>query len=125
MPIIKTSGAEFKRYYNDEAAWPEGAFHEDALIHVNGVSMGDDGIYVDAIDDNAEVVFESGIVMGLANDADMEMADHFAQWKRAQIFTSVIVDIEPEKLAQLEAAVLAMGGTLRGVQTDKSSMPRP
>lgn len=38
MTTITTTGADFKRYYNDETAWPEGAFHEDVLIHVDKVS---------------------------------------------------------------------------------------
>lgn len=125
MTTITTTGADFKRYYNDETVWPEGAFHEDALIHVDKVAMGDNGIYIDAIDDTAEVVIECGIVMGLENDIDMEMIDHFEKWRRAQVFTSVIVDIAPENRAQLEAAVLALGGVVRGVQADKPSMPRP
>ena len=125
MNTITTTGAEFKRYYNDETAWPEGAFHEDALIHVDKVAMGDDGIYIDEIADTAEVVIECGLVMGLENDTDMDMIDHFEQWRRAQVFTSVIVDIAPENLAKLETAVLALGGVVRGVQADKPAGPKP
>ncbi len=125
MTTITTTGAEFKRYYNDEAAWPEDAFHEDVLIHIDKVATGDNGIYIDEIADTAEVVIECGIVMGLENDADMDMLDHFEKWRRAQVFTSVIVDIDPEKRAQLEAAVLALGGVVRGVQADKPAGPKP
>lgn len=32
---VKTTGAEFKRFYNDTAFWPEGAWHEDEEIEVN------------------------------------------------------------------------------------------
>ena len=125
MNTITTTGAEFKRYYNDETAWPEGAFHEDLLIHVDKVAMGDDGIYIENIADTAEVVIECGIVMALENDKDMDMIDHFEKWRRAQVFTSVIVDIDHEKLAQLEAAVLALGGVVRGAQAEKPAGLRP
>lgn len=125
MTSITTTGADFKRYYNDETAWPEGAFHEDVLIYVNQVAMGDDGIYIENIADTAEVVIECGIVMALENDRDMDMLDHFEKWRRAQVFTSVIVDIDPEKRTQLEAAVLALGGVVRGVQADKPAGPKP
>ena len=125
MTTITTTGADFKRYYNDEAAWPDGAFHDDVLIHVDQVAMGDDGIYIENIADTAEVVIECGIVMGLENDADMDMIDHFEKWRCAHLFTSVIVDIDPEKRAQLEAAVRALGGVVRGVQADKPAGPEP
>ena len=48
----RTNGAEFKAYYNDKNAWPEGWYHEYATITVNGVAYGrlDD---LEGVDDDA------------------------------------------------------------------------
>ena len=35
----RTNGAEFKAYYNDKKAWPEGWWHEDANITIDAYTM--------------------------------------------------------------------------------------
>ena len=39
MPV-KTTGAEFKRYYEDPVAWPSGQWHDCDIIGNDGESIG-------------------------------------------------------------------------------------
>ena len=39
---IKTTGAEWALFYNDDSVWREGYWHDDVGISVNGTSCGDD-----------------------------------------------------------------------------------
>ena len=39
---IKMSGAEFNAFYSDPAMWPEGVYHDDQIITINGVIVDGD-----------------------------------------------------------------------------------
>ena len=56
----KTTGAEWKRYYQDAKAWPDGWFHEDEEVTVNGVY--DEDADLTAVPDDAAIVVKGGII---------------------------------------------------------------
>ena len=107
--MIKTNGAEFKRFYNDETAWPDGAWHEDELLLVNGDEC-EAGI--DTIPDNAIVNLSGGAVFGLPSGAEPSMELHFKNWRRRQTATTILVECDLTKVDDVKAAVKAAGGKL-------------
>ena len=60
---VKTTGAEFTRFYIDDAYWPDGAWHENEEIEVDGSPLlEDDGI--EDVPDDAVVKITGGAVIG-------------------------------------------------------------
>ncbi|WP_413460667.1 hypothetical protein [Herbaspirillum huttiense] len=79
----KTSGAEFKQFYNDKAFWPEDAWHEDSVILVDGKPHED--LSDSQIADSAKVVIDSGHVFFSREDsAGVSMVTFFNRWRKVQ-----------------------------------------
>jgi len=57
---VKMSGAEFKKFYEDDEFWPDGAWHEDAQISVDGEDK-PDGVESNEVSDTSVVVIEGGL----------------------------------------------------------------
>ena len=108
--MIKTSGAEYKRFYDDEAAWPDGAWHEEELLLVNGDEWTDE---VAEIPDNAIVNLSGGAVFGLPNGAEPSMELHFKHWRKRQTTTTILVECDLAKLDAIKLAVKAAGGRVK------------
>ena len=106
--MIKTSGAMFKRFYNDDSAWPEDSWHEDEELLVNGESIGDGSF--DDIPDDAEVILSGGVVFGLPNGTETSMELHLKRWLKRQTTTVVLVECDHSAVDQVKAAVKAAGG---------------
>lgn len=109
---IKTTGAEFKRFYNDDVYWPpaDGIWHEDEILTVNGVVQ-EDGVDTDAIPDEAEVKIEGGIVFGRDWDGNEPSFEaYFKRWRKKQNTASFLVECDLSILEAVKAAVKAAGG---------------
>lgn len=105
--MIKTLGAELKRFYHDDKAWPQDAWHEDETLIVNGDEC-EAGI--DDIPDNATVNLIGGVVYGLPNGSTVSMETHFRNWRKRQTTTTILVECDLAKLDEVKAAVKAAGG---------------
>jgi hypothetical protein len=105
----KTTGAEFWRFYNDRNFWPEGSWHDDTLILVNGEEVGD---YTrETIPDDAKVVIEGGIVyLDERGKDDVAFESYFRRWRRVQSTASLTVEVPKDKLEAVKAAIRAAGG---------------
>lgn len=105
----KTTGAEFKRFYNDESYWPQSdeVYHEDELLFVNGVAWEDD---VNNIPDEAEVKVADGIVYGLGERSDISFETFFRRWLKMQKARSFLVECDVAVLDAVQAAIKAAGG---------------
>lgn len=106
--MIKTSGAMFKRFYNDDSAWPKDSWHEDEELLVNGEPIGDGSF--DDIPDDAEVILSGGVVFGLPNGTETSMELHLKRWLKRQTTTVVLVECDHSAVDQVKAAVKAAGG---------------
>ena len=76
----KTNGAEFKAYYNDKNAWPEGWCHDDVIITIDGVE--DDGSTdLSAVCDDAAVNIKGGgVYRNDDSQLQISMETHFKRW---------------------------------------------
>lgn len=103
----KTTGIEFKRFYNDPAFWPDGAYHDDDVVIVDGVEHED--LDLDKIPDNAKVVIECGVVFFPGGEM-VAFDTYFRRWKKAQTTRTIVVEVDASKLDAVVAAVKAAGG---------------
>ena len=109
---VKTTGAEFKRFYSDPSVWVDGAWHDDELVEVAGKNW-DFSSDIGTIPDGAVVVIVSGIFYKDANDEEgCALAGVFRQWQKRQSTTVLIVDAPNDKLDAITSAIRAAGGSV-------------
>ena len=108
---IKTTGAEFKRFYFDDAYWPDGTWHEDEDLDVDGAPIHED-LAIEDIPDTASVKVTGGVVMGLPDDSAPSVETHFKKWRKAQNTTLFVVECAKDKEESVHAAIRAAGGRI-------------
>ena len=106
----KTTGAEFKRFYKDPAFWPDGVWHEDETVTVNGEEVGPNG-ELGKIADDAVVTVDGGIVLGPKwKENEPSFEGYFKSWRKQQTTKSFVVECDESKLEAVKAAIKAAGG---------------
>ena len=110
---VKTTGAEIKRFYFDEAFWPEGVWHEDEDIEVNGSPLSEDGS-IEEVPDDAVVKITGGAVIGLpgCGNGGPSFEGYFKKWRRAQSTVLFVVECAKDKKGAVRAAIRAAGGRI-------------
>jgi len=94
--MIKTNGATWNQYYNDNAAWPTGAYHDDVIIFVDGV----DGVDMDLekLDPKSKIELHAGTFFrDVDDDVGVSLESHFKKWKKRQTIMCILVEIPIEK----------------------------
>lgn len=105
----KTTGAEFKKFYSDPVFWPDGVWHDDEVVLVDGVAQ--DDLDPDMIPDASKVVIECGVVFLHDDDGEGVALDtYFRRWLKVQTTRSLVVEVSAEKLDAVVAAIKAAGG---------------
>lgn len=107
---VKTTGAEFKRFYEDKSIWKDGAYHEDETITIDGVQWDyqDD---LSTVADEAVMTISGGTVF-LKEGADdgPSFEGLFRKWRNAQTMRIVSVELPIDKLGPFAEALKAFGG---------------
>ena len=97
---MKTTGALWKEFYNDEAFW-EGYYHDDTLILFDDVEVEE---YEDPSPD-AVVKIESGYVYKSDSDSftshDLSLETFFKRWKKKQTTRTIAVTIDKDDFAKV------------------------
>ena len=108
---VKTTGAEFKRFYEDPVFWPEDTWHEDTVITVDDNECED--IEVEAINDSSIVVIEGGVLMGPQWEHEgPSLETYFKRWRKQQTTSTFLVQCDNAKLDAIKAAIKAAGGRI-------------
>jgi hypothetical protein len=106
IKMIKTTGLEFKEFYFDEAYWPEGWFHDDGEITIDGK---EDTPIDENIPDSSSVVINGGTIFKGDYDAgDIDFETHFKRWRKAQTSEYVTVIIPKGKSDELKAFIKSL-----------------
>lgn len=106
MPV-KTTGAEFKRFYDDPEFWPDGVYHEDDLTTADGEEVDD----YTAIADTAVVVIRDGSVSNPMLGGEVPSFEaYFKRWRKKQTSDTLIVECDKTKVDAVRAAIKAAGG---------------
>lgn len=108
---VKTTGAEFRRFYDDAAFWPEGAWHEDEEIEVDGAPISDD-LAIEDIPESAVLKLKGGVVLGLPDDDGdgVSLESHFKKWRKAQNTVSFVVECDKKDADVLKTTIGTFGG---------------
>lgn len=118
---VQLTGAQFRAFYEDPQVWPDGAYHDDALVLSNGkVLIGDvcDPEFQDANDpvdllaDDAQVVIESGVIIGEGGDLRETLVAAAQRWLARQIATQFVVSVPKEHEAAFRQAIAALRGAV-------------
>ncbi|WP_432263317.1 hypothetical protein [Cupriavidus sp. TMH.W2] len=108
----KTTGAEFKRFYSDVSFWPEGAYHDDQVIKVDG-EQSTEATDLNAIADSATVLIEAGYVVLPSVEEGQSLESYFRRWRKQQTVRTLVVDVDASKLDVVIEAIKAAGGSVR------------
>lgn len=112
MPT-KTTGAELKRFHDDDEFWGEGTnWHEDLTLKVNGVEKDEDFNIAD-LQDSDQVTILSGWIHSEKDDGpDCSFETFFKRWRKNQNTAYLGVSFPKDKLEAIKAAIKAAGGTI-------------
>jgi len=110
--MVKVTGIEWNRFYADAEAWPDGAWHEDEEITVDGNAPPED-FDLSAVPDGATLTVAGGVVYlkGLKEGPSLET--HFKRWRKRQTTTLLVVEVAHEAAEAVCAAIAAAGGKVR------------
>lgn len=112
MPT-KTNGAEFKRFYADEATWPEGTWHDDVLFTVNGQDPGD--FDMANVADTDVITMEGGVVQGGPYDGkEPSIESLFKRWLKLQNTVTLAIEFDASKQELVLAALKSAGAKVIG-----------
>jgi hypothetical protein len=97
---MKTTGALWKEFYNDEAFW-EGYYHDDTLIFFDDVEVEE---YEDLLPGSV-VRIESGYVYKNDGDSftshDLSLETFFKRWKKKQTTRTMVVTVDKDDFAKV------------------------
>lgn len=109
---VKTTGAVWNLFYADKTAWPEGSYHDDTLLAINGKEDPDGELEKLPLDATVEI--RCGYVR-FPDDSDADLGEHFTKWQADQLGQGVAIGafrVSKDKLEAVRQAILAAGGEL-------------
>lgn len=106
---VKTTGAEFKRFYADTTFWPDQTYYDYALICVNGEDQ-TEGVDEAALADDDVVTIKGGYVIESPFGRDVSLEAYFKKWLKTQTTRSFLVECDAAILDAVKAAIKAAGG---------------
>ena len=105
---VKTTGAVFKKFYDDPSVWLEGYYHDDTVIMVDGNP--DDDTDLSEVKDASVIVVHSGWIINAEGDAVVDLGTALKRWLRKQGTVSLIVECDASQVEAVKAAIKAAGG---------------
>lgn len=108
---VRTNGAELKRYYADASAWPDGWWHENEEITVDGLPG--DGVNPLEIKDESLVVIKGGVIYEGSRDAEgMRLEGHFRKWRKAQATGFLAAGVSKNRAEHVFSNIVKAGGKI-------------
>ena len=104
---VKTTGLEFKRFYQDSSVWVDGMWHDDLDLVVDGKEY-DPSSEVVAIGDTAKVTVVGGCVFLPGDDDTVEITTLFKRWRRAQTHSVMVIEVPNERVDAVKASLAAV-----------------
>lgn len=111
--MVRVTGVEWKRFYADAGFWPDGAWHENERITVDGEEPGED-FDPSSVPDMAMIAVWGGTVFlnETARDGP-SLEAHLKRWRKRQATTVLVVETPNEAADAVRAAIAAAGGKVR------------
>ena len=97
----KTDGATFKAFYRDKNYWPDGTYHDEVLVLINGKDPGEN-ISLDKINDTDVLSIEYGWLHELPDGRggyidDRTFEAHFLKWLEEQNTVRLVVELPRDR----------------------------
>lgn len=113
----KTTGVEFKRFYNDKSIWPDSLWHDDEEIIVDGESYEGE---LDSIPDASQVSISAGAVMFSGPDDKCpwgskdgpSFESYFKRWKKSQSIGTMVIEFDLKIRDSMISAIKSAGGKI-------------
>lgn len=109
--MIKTNGAEFKRFLNDDKFWPESSWFEEETVTINGAEDYDWNI--EKISDTDVITVSGGIVYIDDMSDEPTFEAYFRHWRKKQATATFIVECPVDNADALKAKIKEHGGKVR------------
>lgn len=112
ITTVTTTGAVWNSFYSDKAAWPEGVYHDDTLLAING-KEDPDGV-LETLPLDAFVEIRCGYVI-FPDGSDADLGEHFTKWQIEQSGLGVTLGsfrVPKDKFDAVRQAIVAAGGEL-------------
>jgi hypothetical protein len=107
--MIKTTGAEFKRFYDDPSVWGWNGWCEDIELNVNNSIIIDQEI--DSLADSDNIQILNGVIY-FDDESDASLETTFKKWRKRQITTILMVEVPKEKAEALKIEIRNLGGRI-------------
>ncbi len=112
---VKTSGAEFKAFYEDDKYWPNDfgqTYHEDECLSVDGEVFEED--YV-SIPDDAKVTICGGIVYSpkWSRESAPSFETYFKRWRTLRDTVVVVAEVNKEQVEAVKDFIKSIGGKVK------------
>lgn len=103
----KTTGLEFKAFYASQKFWPDGYYHEEEIVTVNGVAVdGYDHDYTSFADED-EISLSGGVVFNELCEDVGSLESHFKKWRKEQNESVLVFSVPKSRVEMVKAAVKA------------------
>mgnify|MGYP006272807495 CR=1 FL=1 len=94
---MMTTGAEFKAFYTDPEWWPQGAYHDDVVLNIDGIAYGEDAGLLGWLNElceegamqgetplapDSKVMIEPSGFVWLPEIGYRLLAEHFRLWRK-------------------------------------------
>jgi len=111
--MIRITGEEWKRFYADENYWPEGAWHEDEEIIINGETADTDTIDLANEVKDGDIMIVRGGTVFCDQVEPKSLEGNIRKWKKAQNYTMLLVWCPKKNVEAVTEAVKLAGGKVK------------
>uniref|UniRef100_A0AAU6W0A8 Uncharacterized protein n=1 Tax=Pseudomonas phage Nican01 TaxID=3138540 RepID=A0AAU6W0A8_9CAUD len=108
----KTNGKELKEFWNlGEPWWLKDGWVEGDSYTVNGVEM-DDTFEPGSCADTDQITIVSGVIVDAVSERELDLNSQFRKWRKSLTTTTVLVEIDLDKLDDLKTHVKSLKGKI-------------
>lgn len=107
---VKMTGKQWKVFYADSEYWPEGRYHDDQIVHLNGKPSNLPVSDHLGIKDTDEVSVVYGDVMDKGAVLVGDLVDYAQEWLDKVTKTQMLIQCPDDKVEAVIKAVMAAGG---------------
>lgn len=108
--IVTMTGQQWKAFYADETYWPEGRYHDDQIVHLNGTASNVPVSDHLSVKDTDEVSVTYGDVLDKGNVYVADLVEYAKEWLDKVTKTQLLVQCPDDKVSAVIEAILEAGG---------------
>jgi hypothetical protein len=109
---VRATGKEFKSFYEDKRWWPEGVWHDEEEIYIDGVMVRCDFELCGAGDESL-VLIKGGYVATDGGKNLGTLADYFRKWRHDQKVASGVIVVSGGAFGYVSYKVMSFAEEMR------------